>query len=118
MSCRPCADTTLIPGNPAMGVSTTPSRRTIRIVPALSVTRKFPSGKKAIDQGEFRRAVIVSTFTGAEGFAGGGASVWPAKAGLGFGPCQAKGDWARAGGNSKIATTDTMHANAFMKAMI
>jgi hypothetical protein len=57
---------------------------TIRMLPMLSVTRKLPSGKSAIDQGEVSLAVMISTLTGGDGFDGAGASVWPGKAGFGF----------------------------------
>ena len=52
--------------------------------PLLSVTRKFPSGRKASDQGEFSLAVMVSTLSAGETFDGGGAFVWPGNAGLGL----------------------------------
>jgi hypothetical protein len=54
------------------------------MMPALSVTRKFPSGSSATDQGPVSRFVTLSTFIGADGFAGFGAPVWPEKAGVGL----------------------------------
>src|SRR5262249_22188554 len=68
-----------------MGADTTPSGRTVRIVPLFSVTRKLPSGRNWSPQGAFRRFVIVSTVNFGDGFDGAGASVCPAKAGLGLG---------------------------------
>src|SRR5213593_2968400 len=74
-------------GSPEIGAETTPSGLMVRIAPLLSVTRKLPSGKKANDHGPLSRAVIVCTEKAAEGFAGGGASVWPANAGFGLNVC-------------------------------
>jgi hypothetical protein len=57
-------------GTPPIGFETTPSRRTVRIVPVPSVTRKLPSGRNAIDHGPLSRVVIVSTFSAGEGVEG------------------------------------------------
>jgi len=54
------------------------------MVPALSVTRKLPSGRNAMDHALFSLPVTVSTVTGGDGFDGGGASVCPGNAGFGF----------------------------------
>ena len=53
----------------------------IRIAPTLSLTSKFPSGRNATHHGLLSRLVIVSIVKGGDGFAGGGALVWPGKAG-------------------------------------
>jgi hypothetical protein len=45
------------------------------MVPILSVTRKLPSGRNAMDHGVVSLAVIVSTVICGEGLAGGGAFV-------------------------------------------
>src|ERR1700704_1717637 len=84
-SCRPCAATTLTPGTPARGADTTPSGRTIRIVPALSVTRKLPSGRNATHHGPLSLVVTVSMVNAGDGVAGGGALVCPGNAGLASG---------------------------------
>jgi hypothetical protein len=57
------------------------------MLPALSVTRKFPSGKKATDQGLVSLEVTVVTSNFGEGLDGGGASVCPGNAGFGLGDC-------------------------------
>src|SRR6516225_9916476 len=71
--------------------------------PLLSVTRKFPSGRKASDHGEFSLAVMVSTLIAGDAFAGGGALVWPGNAGLGCGVLPANGDWAKTGTTAATA---------------
>jgi hypothetical protein len=97
-----------------MGAETTPSGRTILIVPMLSVTRKLPSGRNARDQGLVSRAVIVSTLISADGFDGGGASVWPGNAGFGFlgvSPAKRLGGLAAAGACG-LAEGNIIAANA------
>ncbi len=42
-----------------MGADTTPSGRTIRIVPMPSVTNKFPSARNASDHGPLSRLMMV-----------------------------------------------------------
>src|SRR5678816_2588371 len=84
-SCRPCAATDFTPGTPASGADTTPSGLTIRIVPAFCVTRILPSGRNAIAHAPVSPPAIVCVANGGDGFAGRGASVWPANAGLGSG---------------------------------
>ena len=68
-----------------MGADTTPSGRTMRMVPMPSVTRKLPSGRNTSDHAPPILAVMVSTVNAGEGFVGAGAVVWPGKAGLGWG---------------------------------
>src|SRR6185369_1443388 len=89
-------------GTPANGAETTPSRRTIRMVPPLSVTRKLPSGRKASENGELRRLVMVSTFSAGEGFAGFGASVCLGKAGFGLGGLPVNADCAHRGAKTAV----------------
>jgi hypothetical protein len=59
---------------PSTGADTVPSAFTTRIVPPFSVTRKLPSGRKAIDHGEVRRSVMIRVWNGADA-AGAGAFV-------------------------------------------
>ncbi len=66
-------------GTPASGADTTPSGRTIRIVPLASVMRKLPLGRNAMLHGPLSRLVTVSTVNAADGFDGAGAFVCPAK---------------------------------------
>src|SRR5581483_4215763 len=84
-SCSPCAATTFMPGTPAIGADTTPSGRTMRISPRLSVTRKLPSGRNANDQGLVSLVVMVSTTSFGDAFDGAGAFVCPGNAGCGCG---------------------------------
>ena len=89
-SCSPCAAVDFTGGTPASGAETDPlSGRTMRIVPLFCVTSRAPFGRIANAQAPVSPPATVCTLIGAEGFAGGGASVWPAKAGFGSG-----GDWA------------------------
>jgi hypothetical protein len=81
------------------------------MVPMLSVTRKLPSGRSAMDHGVVSLEVIVSTAICGEGFAGGGAPVWPGNAGFGFlgtSPAKGFGACACAHGNIMMNAANTI----------
>jgi hypothetical protein len=91
----------------------------MRMRPMLSVTRKFPSGSSATDQGLVSRLVMLSIFGIGEGLDGFGASVWPAKAGFGLrGASPEKRPCAKLHGAIKSASTSGAEAVNLMRGSI
>jgi len=83
------------------------------MVPPLSVTRNVPSGRKASENGELRRVVMVSTLSAGEGFAGLGASVCLGKAGLGLGGLPVNADCAQTGAKAAVKKAEIANRRTY-----